>query len=166
MRLGVVEGGAERRTIEAGLLGDVEDLLRRRHIAVLRVEGAGDAGLERQRHLRQQAAGGDDGAAGRLGVVGEGLALEESSVERLAGGGAHLLPGLADVGSILLRHRLGVAGAQPAHDDMERKLGLELLRQRRDDGGKSVAPRAHGVGEVDELVVCHAWFVPSLSATA
>ena len=102
-----------------------------------------------------QAAGGDDGAAGGLGVIGEALAVEEAHVEWFAGRSADLAPGLADVVPILLGHRLGVAGAQAAHHDVQRQAVLEPLRERGDDGREAVAPRAHGIGEVDELVLCH-----------
>ena len=105
--------------------------------------------------LRQQAPRRDHRAAGGLGVVDEALAVEEREVERLAAGGADARPGVADVVLVLGAHGRRVAGAQAAHHHAAAQATLEAFGERRDHRREAIAPRAHGVGEVDEALLGH-----------
>ena len=128
------EGVGEFLPVEARLLGHGRNLIGRGHIAVLGVEGLGDAAHEGQRQPRQQAPRRHHRAAGGLGVVDEGVAVEEREVEGLAAGGADACPGLADVVLVLGPHGRRVAGAQASHHHLQAHAPLEALGQGRDNG--------------------------------
>ena len=48
--------------------------------------------------------------------------------------------------------RLGIAGPQAAHHQLHRQPVAEVVGDRLDHGCKAVAPRAHGVGDVEQVL--------------
>src|SRR5690554_2023514 len=79
-----VEALGEGPAIQAGLLGQLDQQLRPGHVLALHVEGLLDQAEQARGAIAGQAAGGDQGATGRLGVIDEVVRQAALQVEGLA----------------------------------------------------------------------------------
>ncbi len=132
-----------------------------RDVAAFSVERVLDRLQIAPHQLRPVGANRHHGAAGRFGVVHEARAVKRRvrvRCERLAAGLRHLAPVAGKLIRSFRCQRVGGEWAQPAHHHGQaQRRGIARLIQKLVQGlGKSVAPGAHGVGDVKEFHGHHA----------
>ena len=145
--------GEEPLAVDAHVVGKAGQHMLVRGVLVLGIERALDALLVGQRQLRIDEAHRHHGPARGLGVVDPALPLEQAEVERLARRLANLAPVTRDHGLVGVGHRLGVAGTQATHQQAYRQTLLEVGPDAGNDRRKAVAPRAHRVGDVEQVLL-------------